>query len=192
MSESRDPIDALAAIERASPEPVRSEFLGGVPIVTPPADWEHNQIIGAVYMQFRAAGRGRAGFGTGFRVGAPEARTRALVIPDLHVLHREPTDLDRAYRRAHGGWYAADLLALAGEVTSSNHETDTGPKYRTYAAAGVPVYLLVHRARGFAYAFSEPVPEEKRYEVSVEVKLGEPLPLPAPYPVLDTSAFPVS
>ncbi|MFH8563968.1 Uma2 family endonuclease [Streptomyces sp. NPDC017988] len=84
-----------------------------------------------------------------------------------------------------------ELLALVGEVTSSNHETDTGPKYRTYAAAGVPVYVLLHREQGKAFAYSDPVPAETpakaHYATKVEVELGHPLPLPEPYPKLDTA-----
>ncbi|HZG02109.1 MAG TPA: hypothetical protein VE546_00810 [Streptomyces sp.] len=106
-------------------------------------------------------------------------------------MRREPTELDEAYRRAHRGWYSIDLLALAGEITSTNHETDTGPKYRSYAAAGVPVHVLVHRQEKKAYAFSDPVreedPAEARYATRVEVDLGRRLPLPGPYPALDTA-----
>ncbi|WP_240796438.1 Uma2 family endonuclease [Streptomyces sp. RFCAC02] len=190
MNEQHDPIELLAAIEKAYPTPVRLEFLEGVPVVSPTPDHMHNKGLLKLGSQLLSAGIDEVGTNTGFRFAEGEGDgTVALVIPDLYVLRRPLTDLDEAYRGAHGGWLPIGTLALAGEVTSSNHETDTGPKYRTYAAAGVPVYLLVHRARGFAYAFSEPVPEEKRYEVSVEVKLGEPLPLPAPYPVLDTSVF---
>ncbi|MET9862330.1 Uma2 family endonuclease [Streptomyces smyrnaeus] len=78
-----------------------------------------------------------------------------------------------------------------GEVTSSSHETDSGPKYRAYAAAGVPVYVLIHRKEDKAYAFSDPVSHEgdARYKTTSEVKLGDPLPLPSPYPALDTSAL---
>ncbi|MFJ8002023.1 hypothetical protein ACIQ7D_33780 [Streptomyces sp. NPDC096310] len=101
--------------------------------------------------------------------------------------------MDEAYRRAHKGWYPIELLALAGEVTSSNHETDSGPKYRGYAAAGIPVHVLIHRQDGKAYAFSDPVPGDgpatAHYATKVEVELGRPLPLPAPYPLLDTSVL---
>ncbi|MFB7897378.1 Uma2 family endonuclease [Streptomyces xiamenensis] len=86
-----------------------------------------------------------------------------------------------------------DLLDLVGEVTSSNHETDTGPKYRTYAAAGVPVHVLIHRDEKKAFACSDPKPGDAsakaRYATKVEVDLGRSLPLPEPYPALDTSVF---
>lgn len=121
----------------------------------------------------------------------PRGGTRSLLIPDFYVRRRKPAELDEAYRRAHRGWYSIELLAPAGEITSTNHETDTGPKYRGYAAAGVPVHVLVHRQEKKAYAFSDPVrgedPARARYATRVEVDLGRLLPLPGPCPALDTA-----
>lgn len=189
--ERLDPIDQLNALEEAYGEPVRGEHVEGSYLLPPPPDDEHNDLAGELYFQLRTAGIGLAGFGNGYHFGRKYERTQALVIPDFYVRRRKPTDLDEAYRRAHQGWYSIELLALAGEITSSNHETDTGPKYRTYAAAGVPVYVLVHRREGRAYAFSDPVNEagaaEAHYATKVEVEIGRPLLLPEPYPALATA-----
>ncbi len=86
------------------------------------------------------------------------------------------------------------MITLVGEVTSTNHETDTGPKYRAYAAAGVPVYVLIDRHSRTAHCFTDPFlpgddPAEAYYGTGTKVDLGDPLPLPAPYPTLDTTAF---
>ncbi|MEV7088982.1 hypothetical protein AB0O07_24365 [Streptomyces sp. NPDC093085] len=58
---------------------------------------------------------------------------------------------------------------------------------------GIPVYVLIHRQEGKAYAFSEPVPGDDpataHYATKVEVELGRSLPLPTPYPSLDTSVL---
>ncbi|MFF4698163.1 hypothetical protein [Streptomyces chattanoogensis] len=54
-------------------------------------------------------------------------------------------------------------------------------------AAGVPVYVLIHRQEGTAYAFSHPVAGD--YATKVEVGLGRTLPLPAPYPALETACL---
>ncbi|GAA2062096.1 hypothetical protein GCM10009801_04930 [Streptomyces albiaxialis] len=183
-NQPQDPIDLLIAIERASDVPVRPECVEGMAIVPPQPDNEHNHAAGELYFQLRSAGFHTAGFGNGYRAGPKGGRTQALVIPDFYVQHREPSEVDEAYRKAHRGWYPVELLALAGEITSSNHETDTGPKYRTYAAAGVPVYVLVHREEGRAYAFSQP--EGSAYAEKTEIAFGRPLRLPAPYPALDT------
>ncbi|MET9545242.1 Uma2 family endonuclease [Streptomyces sp. NPDC006627] len=191
MLPQQDPIDLLIAFEEASEVPIRPEYFEGMGIVPPQADQEHNHEAAELYFQLRSAGIRLAGIGNGYRAGPRGGRTTALFVPDFYVLHRWPSELDESYRKAHKGWYSAELLALVGEVTSSNHETDTGPKYRTYAAAGVPVYVLFHRQDGKAYAYSDPVQEEDpakaHYATKVEVELGHPLPLPEPYPKLDTA-----
>jgi Uma2 family endonuclease len=132
--------------------------------------------------------------GNGYRAAHKDGTTMSLLIPDFYVCRREPTELDESYRKAHKGWYPIDMIALAGEVTSTNHETDTGPKLRTYAAAGVPVYVLIDRNTKTAHCYSEPIlpgedPAEAHYATEVKVDLGHPLPLPAPYPALDTAPF---
>jgi hypothetical protein len=102
--------------------------------------------------------------------------------------------MDEAYRKGHKGWYPIELLALVGEVTSSNHETDTGPKFRSYATAGIPVYVVVHRRDGQVYVHSDPVPDlddpsRSRYRITATTALGDKVPLPDSYPTLDTSAL---
>ncbi|GAA2415308.1 hypothetical protein GCM10010420_51520 [Streptomyces glaucosporus] len=191
MNEPQDPIDLLVALQRASHAPLRAEYIEGLPVLTPPADHHHNAGAFQLTVQLTSAGVGFAGLGNGYCAGARDGGVRTLVIPDFYVTRREPTELDEAYRRAHKGWYSIELLALAGEITSTNHETDTGSKYRAYAAAGVPVHVVVHRQEKKAYAFSGPVPGEDpagaRYATRAEVDLGRRLPLPAPYPELDTA-----
>jgi Uma2 family endonuclease len=86
------------------------------------------------------------------------------------------------------------MIALVGEVTSTNHETDTGPKLRTYAAAGVPVYVLINRETKTAHCYTTPVlpgddPTKAYYDDESKVDLGDSLTLPAPYPTLDTTPF---
>ncbi|ARQ69023.1 Uma2 family endonuclease [Streptomyces marincola] len=186
-----DPADLLIAIEEATQEPIRPEYVEGLILVPPQPDHEHNAAAFELSSQLRSAGFGLAGLGNGYRVGLGNGRTVALLIPDFYVLRREPTDLDEAYRTARKGWYPIAMLALAGEVTSGNHETDTGPTLRAYATAEVPVYVLVHRREGRAYAHSDPVsvpeaPAESHYRAVASVELGGKLRLPDPYPALDT------
>lgn len=112
------------------------------------------------------------------------SKAMALVIPDFYVLRREPTELDESYRKTHKGWYPIDTIALVGEVTSTNHETDTGPK----------LYVLINRETKTAHCHTTPVlpgddPTKAYYDTESKVDLGEPLPLPAPYPALDTAPF---
>ncbi|MET8829945.1 Uma2 family endonuclease [Streptomyces sp. NPDC004610] len=191
----QDPIDLLIAIEKAvSPLPIRAEYIEGTTYVPPHANHQHNAGAFKLAVQLSSAGFTLAGMGNGYRAAHRDGRTTALVVPDFYVLRRDPGELDEAYRRAHKSWYPIDLLALVGEVTSSNHETDTGPKLRTYAAAGVPVYVLVNRHSGTAHCYTDPVPPggdpaDAYYGSDEKVDLGQRLPLPPPYPSLDTSAF---
>ncbi|MEU9476605.1 Uma2 family endonuclease [Streptomyces sp. NPDC048191] len=189
-----DPIDLLSAIEEAAPMPIRPEYVEGTVIVPPQPNDNHNHGAGELFYQFRAGGFHLMGFGNAYRAAHEDGRTMALIIPDFYVRRRRPTELDESYRKAHKGWYPIDMIALVGEVTSTNHETDTGPKFRTYAAAGVPVYVLIDRHSKTAHCYTAPVlpgddPTEAYYDMDTKVSLGEPLPLPAPYPTLDTTPF---
>lgn len=190
----QDPIDLLIAIEEASAAPIRPEYIEGTAIVPPPRNDNHNHGAFELSLQFRTAGFELVGMGNGYRAAHQDGRTMALLVPDFYVRRRKPTELDESYRKAHKGWYPIDMIALVGEVTSTNHETDTGPKFRTYAAAGVPVYVLIDRHAGTAHCYTGPVlpgddPTEAYYDIDIKVDLGDPLPLPDPYPALDTAPF---
>ncbi|GAA2458433.1 Uma2 family endonuclease [Streptomyces mauvecolor] len=192
VNEAQDPIDLLIEFEKASKEPIRAEYVEGMVIVPPQPDHNHNRAATELYFQLRTAGIGHVGIGNGYRTGVTAEKTLSLLVPDFYVMRREPSDLDEAYRRTNRGWYPIELLHLAGEVTSTNHETDTGPKYRSYAAAGVPLYVIVHRYERKVYVHSEPVPDKKQptkshYRTTTVTELGGKFLLPAPYPALDTS-----
>lgn len=67
-------------------------------------------------------------------------------------------------------------------------ERDRGPKRRGYAAADIPLYLLVDRLEGKATIFSEPRGDD--YTHSASVALGEDLSIPDPLEgVLPTHDF---
>lgn len=190
----QDPIDLLIAIEEASVAPIRPEYVEGTVIVPPQPDYNHSKGAVKLAVQFHTAGFELAGMGMGFRAAHKDGSTMSLVIPDFYVLRREPTELDESYLKAHKGWYPIDMIALIGEVTSTNHETDTGPKMRTYAAVGVPVYVLINRNTRTAHCYTDPIlpgddPTRAYYDDESKVDLGEPLPLPEPYPTLDTAPF---
>ncbi|PJM96931.1 Uma2 family endonuclease [Streptomyces sp. CB01373] len=189
-----DPIDLLNAIEKASPMPIRPEYIEGTVIVPPQPNDNHNDGAFELSYQFRTAGFRLVGMGNGYRAAHKDGSTMALFIPDFYVRRRKASELDESYRKVHKGWYPSDMIALIGEVTSTNHETDTGPKLRTYAAAGVSVYVLINRNTGTAHCYTTPVlhgedPTKAYYDDETKVDLGDPLPLPAPYPTLDTAPF---
>ncbi|QLJ00373.1 Uma2 family endonuclease [Streptomyces sp. NEAU-sy36] len=189
-----DPIDLLSVIEAASPVPIRPEYVEGTVIVPPQPDDDHHHGAFELSFQFRAAGFRLVGMGNGYRAAHKDGSTMALLVPDFYVRRRKVSELDESYRKAHKGWYPVDMISLVGEVTSSNHWTDTGPKLRTYAAAGVPVYVLVDRHAKAAHCYTDPAlpgddPAEAYYTNDTKVDLGDPLSLPGPYPTLDTSPF---
>ncbi|MEU2339432.1 Uma2 family endonuclease [Streptomyces sp. NPDC006654] len=190
-----DPIDLLISFEEAAaPMPIRAEYLEETGIVPPQPDEEHSDVIAQLFLQLNTAGFPLAGFGMGFRAAHKDGRTQALLVPDFYVRRRRSTDLDEAYAKSHKGWYPIDMVALVGEVTSTNHEMDTGPKLRIYANAGVPVYVLIHRRKRMAHCFYDPETTGDdltagRYRAETKVTLGRPLPLPPPYPTLDTAPF---
>jgi hypothetical protein len=190
----QDPIDLLIAIEEASQTPIRPEYVEGMAIVPPAPNDNHSDGTGELFFQFRVAGHRLVGMGNGYRAARKDGTTMSLLIPDFYVRRRKPSELDESYLKAHRGWYPIDMIALVGEVTSTNHETDTGPKLRTYAAAGVPVYVLINRNAKTAHCYTDPVlpgddPTEAYYDSEIKVDLGDPLPLPAPYPILQTAPF---
>ncbi|MGW7420423.1 Uma2 family endonuclease [Streptomyces sp. NPDC054813] len=190
----QDPIDLLIAIEEASVAPIRPEYVEGTVIVPPQPNNQHNSGAFQLAVQFFTAGLDLAGMGNGYRGAHQDGSTMALVIPDFYVLRRTPTELDEAYRKAHKGWYPIDMIALVGEVTSTNHAVDTGAKLATCAAVGIPVYVLIDRHTRTAHCHTDPVlpgddPTEAYYQTDEKVSLGDPLPLPAPYPTLDTAPF---
>ncbi|GCB49345.1 Uma2 family endonuclease [Streptomyces sp. NL15-2K] len=189
-----DPIDLLNAIGEASPTPIRPEYVEGTVVVPPQPNDNHNDGALELSFQFRAAGFRLVGMGNGYRAAHKDGSTMALLIPDFYVRHRKASELDESYRKAHRGWYPVDMITLVGEVTSTNHWTDTGPKFRTYAAADIPVYVLIDRHSKTAHCYTDPIlpgddPTEAYYATDTKVDLGEPLPLPAPYPTLDTAPF---
>lgn len=191
VENAQDPIDLLIAFEEAIDMPIRAEYVEGMAIVSPMADEDHNDIAAELYHQLRCQGVPLAGLNTGYRTGPLEERTRTLVVPDFFVRRRRATEMDKAYLKAAKGWYPIEMLTLAGEVTSSNHEMDTGPKYRSYAAAGVPVYVVVHRKERKVYVHSEPVsaPDasaDSHYRTTAITEIGGTVLLPEPFPALDT------
>ena len=189
----QDPID-LIAIEAASVAPVRPEYVEGTVFVPPQPDFNHSKGAVNLIVQFHTAGFDLTGTGMGFRAADRNGSTSALVVPDFYVLNREPSDLDVSYCKAHKGWYPINMIALVGEVTSTNHAMDTGAKLAAYAAADIPVHVLINRDTKTAHCYTDPVlpgedPAKAYYGTESTADLGTPLPLPAPYPTLDTAPF---
>jgi Uma2 family endonuclease len=87
--------------------------------------------------------------------------------------------------------FAPRGVALVLEVTSQQAtpaERDRGPKRRGYAAAEIPLYLLVDRNDGKVTIFSDPRGGD--YHHSASVMIGDKLDIPEPLAgTLDTGEF---
>lgn len=109
-----------------------------------------------------------------------------MLIPDLVVAPRR----DHTESETH---IPAALAELVVEVTSkSNARHDRVSKPAAYAAAGIPLYLLVDAwAPDGPTAMLHGEPKDDVHRPLRSVKFGEPIELPAPFDlVIDTAEFP--
>lgn len=159
----------------------RAELVDGEIIVSPTPDGQHETIIVAVDDWVRESHDLRL------------HRNLTLISPEGEYVPDGIAAPKGAF--AGRGWRSKpDGVVMVLEVTSSGTrdrkgaERDRGPKRWGYAAADIPLYLLIDRLEGKATAFSEPRGED--YTHSVSVTLGEDLPIPAPLEgVLPTRDF---
>lgn len=173
--------DAFDAISTAAPEGWRVELIEGEVHVTPPANGEHEEIVSELSAQVVIQRRELARY-TGLGLEVPGASGTGRVIPDLVVAPKGSFSDRHEY-------HDPSPVLLVAEVTSrSTAERDRGGKREGYAAAGVPLYLLVDRASGTAKVFSQPA--DGHYTHSEETVLSKTLALPDPLGIeLDTAEF---
>ncbi|CAL9442120.1 Uma2 family endonuclease [Streptomyces sp. enrichment culture] len=166
------------------PEGSRVEIIEGIVTVSPARTYSHDEIAARIQRRLY------------FLI--PEAweifRTQAIAvpsrlgmfIPDLVVAPVR----DRTDPESH---IPAALAELVVEVTSkSNARHDRVSKPAAYAAAGIPLFLLVDRwAPDGPAATLYGDPKGDVYRPLLTAKFGEPLKLPAPFGlVIDTAEFP--
>jgi Uma2 family endonuclease len=103
-------------------------------------------------------------------------------VPDLAVWPLALVDTETEWV------FPGDQCLLAVEVTSPNQEQPGYFKAGGYARCGIPVYLVVDRARSMCVVFTEP--EGDRYLTRHEVPFGKPVTVPFDPPfALETSGF---
>ncbi|GAA3927090.1 Uma2 family endonuclease [Actinomadura viridis] len=174
------PIDEVFAALDVRPG-FRAELVDGEIIVSSPTDGRHETSIVAVDDWVREVHDLRL------------HRNLTLISPEGEYV----PDGIAAPKGAFAGreWHSKpDGVVMVLEVTSRdrrNHkgaERDRGPKRRGYAAADIPLYLLIDRLDGKATIFSEPRGDD--YTHSTSVVLGEGLSIPPPLEgVLPTDDF---
>ncbi|MEV7115621.1 Uma2 family endonuclease [Streptomyces anulatus] len=171
------------------PEGWRAEIDEGQIVLVPPPHAHHNGIAEAVQRRlYRGLPEGLGIYQT---LGVHVAPLGKLYVPDLVVM---PTELIAAADPEVSDPMDASEALLVVEITSrGNAREDRTKKYRAYARAGVPMYLLIDRfdTRGpMATLFTEPN-EDGTFKHTDAVPFGKPLALPSPFDVqLMTGEFP--
>ncbi|MDQ0992085.1 Uma2 family endonuclease [Streptomyces sp. V3I7] len=172
-------VEDFEELERHAPETVWLEFINGKVVVKPMPDGNHSEIVAWLQkycMQHRPdvwlhAERGLKT--ERYRKG--RARADGVLVPWGAL-------------KGHGEWSDTDKALMAVEVTS--WDTDAAQRDRVdkpdgYAAAGIPVYVLVDRVDCTVTVFSHP--EGGRYRQQVNKPFGAALEIPDPVNItLDT------
>ncbi|MGC4949021.1 Uma2 family endonuclease [Streptomyces sp. DT224] len=171
------------------PEGWRAEIDEVQIVLVPPSHAHHNGI--AERVQRRLYANLPDELGVYQTLGVHVAPLDKLYVPDLVVM---PSELiDAADPDISTPMDASEALLVVEITSKGNAREDRTKKYRAYARAGVPMYLLIDRfdTRGaMATLFTEPG-EHGTYKHSDAVPFGKPLALPAPFDVtLPTDGFP--
>ncbi|MFE9929998.1 Uma2 family endonuclease [Streptomyces sp. NPDC005533] len=167
------------------PEGSRVEIIEGIITVAPPPVNHHNYIAVKVQRALMAVLPEACEVYQTLNVAVPSRS--GLYVPDLVVAPDEVVLEDANYIPA----AAAELVV---EVTSkSNAVNDRVAKLNGYAAAGVPLYLLIDpHATGSPTIHLYGEPGDGKYRLLHAGKFGEAVHLPEPFDlVLDTFGFPL-
>ncbi|QEV19814.1 Uma2 family endonuclease [Streptomyces alboniger] len=166
------------------PEGSKVEIIEGVITVSPSPANRHNLVTEKVQRLLYSVLPDDWGVFQTLSVAVPSKL--GMFIPDLVVIPLAEVE-------APGTYVPAGAAELVVEVTSpSNARHDRISKPAAYAAAGVPLYLLIDRwASGGPTITLYGEPRGDVYRVLRACKFGEPIKLPEPFDLdLDTSAFP--
>ncbi|MEU0473055.1 Uma2 family endonuclease [Streptomyces olivaceus] len=130
----------------------RVEIIGGQLVVTPPPDVPHSRALTKLMRPFIAAGLddGETEVHQGIGLWLP-MNADDYAIPDLAVV-----DADNDDHLVENNCYDPVCFRLVLEVTSSNWKNDLKAKVTAYAAAMVPVYVIVDRKHQRLHVLTEP------------------------------------
>jgi Uma2 family endonuclease len=173
-------VEDFEELARRAPEGVKLELIDGKLEVKPLPDQRHRGIVMWLLRLFM--------------------RLR----PELALYPEQGLKID-TYRKGHacadgalapfdhfvaqeGDWADPEGVLMVVEVTSHDRDTDRRDrvdKVRGYAAAGIPVYLLIDRDNDTVVVFSEP--KDGRYQQSPSYPWGATVDIPSPVDItLDT------
>ncbi|MGS2589532.1 Uma2 family endonuclease [Streptomyces hebeiensis] len=74
---------------------------------------------------------------------------------------------DNASQDSRGRWHFTDVEFVAEVISKDTAANDYGPKKATYAAAGVPVYVIADPYTGRCHVYTEPKGDEYSTELTV-------------------------
>jgi Uma2 family endonuclease len=166
------------------PEGSKVEIIEGIITVSPAPAYRHNVIAERIQRRLYSVIPEDWGVFQTLAIAVPSRL--GMLIPDIVVTPvREDSETD--------SHIPAALAELVVEVTSkSNARHDRISKPAAYAAAGIPLYLLVDRwapEGPTATLYGEPKGDV--YRPLSSAKFGETIKLPAPFDLaIDTSEFP--
>lgn len=174
----RDVYDSLVGRTR-----MRAEIINGRLIVSPLGTPEHQDMATTLASVMRSHALQR-GWKVYAGLGICADGSRDPYEPDFAVC---PPDAPRWGDRE---VYASGLVMVGEIVSRGSTRDDREDKPAVYAAAGIPVYLLVDPVAAPATVTVLSEPQEGRYTVSATVNMGKEVHIPAPVDfVLDTSVF---
>ncbi|PJN03235.1 hypothetical protein CG740_11915 [Streptomyces sp. CB01201] len=164
--------EAVARIAAREVEGMRLEFLDGIVRSKAMPDGDHGRIIQwltRICLQYRPELWLHPGQG----IKAQQYRA-GRAIPDAALAPSEAFV-------GQGDWVDPEAVLMAVEVTSGDsdtHRRDHVEKPRAYAETGIPVYLLMDRAKCEVSVYSQP--NGSRYESVHIVPYGTDIALPDP------------
>ncbi|MFQ6196718.1 Uma2 family endonuclease [Streptomyces sp. NPDC000405] len=173
-------VEEFEQIAVAAPETVTLEFVNGRIHEKPVADGDHNAIIMWLLRRCMQVRPELDLYTTrGLKVGKyrkGRARPDGALVPVDHFA-------------GHGEWADPDGVLMTVEVTSYDGDTDRRDRQEkpaAYAAAGVPVHVLVDRDAGVVAVHTNPDPERGYLDIH-RAPFGEQVTLPDPVNItLDT------
>ncbi|MFC8368245.1 Uma2 family endonuclease [Streptomyces sp. NPDC057239] len=172
-------VEEFEELERHAPETVRLEFINGKVQVKAVTDGNHDQIV--AWLQRLCMQHRPELWLYGDRGMKVETYRKGRARPDGVLA-------PFGFAKGHGDWSGTEGVLMAVEVTS--HDSDTHQRDRVekpdgYAAAGIPVYLLIDRDDCSVVVFNQP--EDGRYRHQEKLPFGAAVKLPDPVNItLDT------
>ncbi|MFK4020910.1 Uma2 family endonuclease [Streptomyces albogriseolus] len=172
-------VEEFEELERRAPETVRLEFINGKVQVKAVTDGNHDQIV--AWLQRLCMQHRPELWLYGDRGMKVEAYRRGRARPDGVLA-------PFGFAKGHGDWSEAEGVLMVVEVTSHDSDTDRRDRVEKpggYAAAGIPVYLLIDRDDCSVVVFNQP--EGGRYRHQEKLPFGASVKLPDPVNItLDT------